>query len=705
MGDFDYEDDEASSATRSLLSGHTKRLDLSKFGNKLSEYKDVVFSILFYVHLLVIIILGLTLGASAMKYQNELSTTTVDKSGGLHEHHSHSQNSRFTGGIIIVASIGAFLSLSYVWLMTFFSKYLIIFTFASSICIMLGIGVVLFTLNYIAGGFSLIILAVITVAFFNLIKERIYFASVNLKVACESISSMPTIFLVPILCLLLNVCYCIVWVLAVLGVATNESDDTIAYKGKTYHLDECSSFKYSSAIQIGATLMSCAKSSCNACVCDNSVIVYKNSPCFSSELYMDPYIMLIFAVIWTSCVCGNIVVCTVAGAVSSWWKTDEHELESEDSASTDAIDLMCSTVVSNNLYRSLTSNFGSICFASLIIAFLRTIRMVLKFTIESLSYKQSTSAKSLLSRAVLFFLNMLHCLLGYVDKAMEWFNGLALCYVAIKDQSLIGASKSVISLLRDRGVSLIVNDNILDAVFFLGHATVGILCSILALVYAYSTSLTHTNTTLLVCLGFLLGIGMCSICTSVVSAAADSVFICFAETPNVFEQCHPRLYAELSESWAKIYPTAKINKDPEFGSDLLEGDELILTPPSTHPNANTQPNSNPWTVNGKLDSSSSSSKTSSIALQGYSKSSDGDRSSGLGIYSQVAQKDADYNNDNTSNSSEVVRAVHTSQAYSWNASGPFGGDQSVYFGGGGGGGGAQQLSLSGNGENFSGDIL
>lgn len=68
---------------------------------------------------------------------------------------------------------------------------------------------------------------------------------------------------------------------------------------------------------------------------------------------------LLLALFWGQQVVQNILTCTTAGVVATWWYRERSEGS-----------------VTGSLYRSMTTSFGSICFGSLLVAILQTLETV-----------------------------------------------------------------------------------------------------------------------------------------------------------------------------------------------------------------------------------------------------------------------------------------------------------------------------------------
>jgi hypothetical protein len=147
---------------------------------------------------------------------------------------------------------------------------------------------------------------------------------INLKVACEAIKLMPSTILAAAAVLGLELLFCLLWMLAAMGEATNESVHTISSNGKTYDLSHCSTYQYSSPITIGGVPLACTSATCSACVCDTTVVYQK--ACLPQTIYQGSYFLLLLSLFWVSAVLSNVVHCTTSGAVSAWWFTTESEM-------------------------------------------------------------------------------------------------------------------------------------------------------------------------------------------------------------------------------------------------------------------------------------------------------------------------------------------------------------------------------------------
>ena len=154
-------------------------------------------------------------------------------------------------------------------------------------------------------------------------QNRIGFATANLKAACAAVSNYTSIFGVALLLLVIQFGWLLIWSLGAIGVYQlfRESDP------------QCNTGDFDTDLETQ-----------HLCGGTGAAVTF--------------FFMLV-SVYWGQQVIQNILTCTTAGTVASWWYQSHP-----------------SGVVTGSLYRSMTSSFGSICFGSLLVAILQALRTV-----------------------------------------------------------------------------------------------------------------------------------------------------------------------------------------------------------------------------------------------------------------------------------------------------------------------------------------
>ncbi|GAA5810436.1 hypothetical protein MFLAVUS_003857 [Mucor flavus] len=195
--------------------------------------------------------------------------------------------------------------------------------------------------------------------------------------------------------------------------------------------------------------------------------------------------------------------------------------------------------------RALTTSFGSICFGGLLIALISTLRYFVQVA-------RSNSDNIILT----FVLCIIECIISCIEGMFEWFNQYAFSGVAIYGQAFVPSAKRTWSMIQDRGVEAMINDNLIGNVLFMGSLLVGILSSLLGYLYllvskpAYNTSGDMTPIIMLIC--FIIGMSMFSTIATVISSGVTTTFVCLAEDPEALRRVNPELYEAIRQTWPQV---------------------------------------------------------------------------------------------------------------------------------------------------------
>ena len=73
------------------------------------------------------------------------------------------------------------------------------------------------------------------------------------------------------LILVVQMLWCLVWFVALVGVATNLADPTVNINGEVYPTEVCTTYEYTKTVKIEAEEFSCDYGTCKACVCNQEV--------------------------------------------------------------------------------------------------------------------------------------------------------------------------------------------------------------------------------------------------------------------------------------------------------------------------------------------------------------------------------------------------------------------------------------------------
>lgn len=252
--------------------------------------------------------------------------------------------------------------------------------------------------------------------------------------------------------------------------------------------------------------------------------------------------LLFISFYWTYGVLTNTVHVTTAGTVGTWWFVP---VEANG---------CFSGGLRNSFVRATTYSFGSICFGSLLVAVVQALRAMAR------------NARNDEDSALLACL--LECILACIQDIIEYFNKWAYVYVGLYGFGYIEAGRNVMQLFQNKGWTTVIADDLVGRVLMMLSMGVGVVSGLASMLLAKANpnllsvfaSMEDADGNALnvayvgLFLGFLVGMVVCSILMSVVGSAADTVLVCFAESPAEFEANHPVLSRELRAAWREAWP-------------------------------------------------------------------------------------------------------------------------------------------------------
>eukprot|EP00667_Euglena_gracilis_P008881 EG_transcript_9007 len=224
-----------------------------------------------------------------------------------------------------------------------------------------------------------------------------------------------------------------------------------------------------------------------------------------------PLVFLLLSLYWTWQVISSLVHTIVCSMAAAWYFIGS-------TASSDVTLVSCR--------RALTTSFGSVCQGSLLVAVVQVIRWMFQ------------SIQTVDPGVLEAFGNSL---LRWTDTLFQYFNEYAFVQVAVYGKPFREASRDTYQLMRDCGVSAVVNDVLLSRTLTLTAVTCSLAIGFLAPVtfakgemYAFEAIV-----------AFLFASCILMTLLQVVRSTVVALFVCYAEAPAALEAADPELAAEL----------------------------------------------------------------------------------------------------------------------------------------------------------------
>lgn len=232
---------------------------------------------------------------------------------------------------------------------------------------------------------------------------------------------------------------------------------------------------------------------------------------------------LLLSLFWTSMVLKNVGHVTTAGTVASFYFIPQSR-----------------NATANAFIRAVTTSFGSICFGSLIVSFIHTLRTML----QMFRRRENNFAREILDAIA-------DCILGLIERAVAYFNHYAYTQIAIYGYDFITASKRTWELMQQKLFTMIINDDLTSWALltgvFLGGVCGGMISAVWSAILAFDGWVGVTV------LGFLLGCAIAALFMTVLDSAITTSFVVWAEDPHTMSQNQPDCFWRMAKAAEPLY--------------------------------------------------------------------------------------------------------------------------------------------------------
>ncbi|ORX85665.1 DUF580-domain-containing protein, partial [Anaeromyces robustus] len=252
------------------------------------------------------------------------------------------------------------------------------------------------------------------------------------------------------------------------------------------------------------------------------------------------YIFIIFSFFFTSQVINNTVHVTISGVFATFYFRGVIE------PGTKNINVDVKNPTVKSFKRAITTSFGSICFGSLIIAIIETLKTLAKNAKEQ-GREDGNAAVALIACCI-------ECILSCVGDMIEYFNVYAFTEVAIYGKSYCEAAKDTWEICKSHGIEALINDNLIGNVLTLGSISVGCLSTVITVVVGFLI-LRIDNVAALVIYGiltFLIGLFLFSIVAQVINSGVATTFVCLCEDPDALRYTKPELWEKVKDTYPSV---------------------------------------------------------------------------------------------------------------------------------------------------------
>ena len=435
------------------------------------------------------------------------AAATTNSSAITDSHIRLQRNVLYLGGLTIVSS--ALVALLWLALVKAYASTMIWVALMADIVVSVLIALLALANGSLVGAVILFAFAGLKALWVYWVRSRIAFAALILSHAVHCIQQWPATLAVAFLSIIVQVLWAVGWAFCTVGV-------------------------YYAATRV---------SGAEQCTTSESADGQHEQQCTMQRDDTVSYVVVFLTLVsfyWTSQVVKNVLHVTVAGVAATWYFLVSPSQPSPPNPTV------------GSLSRATSSSFGSICLGSLILSLVRALRAVVIMA----SQQPSGAARggAAVARACAFC--VARCLLGILDRVVEYVNVWAFAQVAIYGKSYCEAAQATWQLFKVRGFDAVINDSLVGVALgfaclmggLSGAAVSGALSSFVFEDAAGSWAVWAL-------LGFLFGFGLTMLSVEVVESAVTTLFVCLAEDPAALQATKPHIYAQLVPPIQQRYPT------------------------------------------------------------------------------------------------------------------------------------------------------
>jgi hypothetical protein len=220
--------------------------------------------------------------------------------------------------------------------------------------------------------------------------------------------------------------------------------------------------------------------------------------------------LLVLFFFWTSQVVFNVMHVTAAGLAATWYFVGSGSMPANPTWA--------------SFRRAVTTSFGSICFGSLLVALIKLIRWI---------------AESQRNHDHPFVSCIIDCILGCLERMLEYFNTYAFVHVAIYGCGYIEAAKRTWKLAKECFFAAYFNDALVGTtIFFVALGASGFIGVLTAVATGWALG------GVVFCLAFVIHM----LVFRALESFVVTIFVCFAQQPQSLQVSSPELYAMLVQA-------------------------------------------------------------------------------------------------------------------------------------------------------------
>lgn len=226
--------------------------------------------------------------------------------------------------------------------------------------------------------------------------------------------------------------------------------------------------------------------------------------------------LVLFAFFWGTQVIANILHVTCAGVLARWYFNQ-------------GID----KAVSTSFGQACTNYFGTICYGSLLIAIIQTMRVMCEML------KEQGESNGNIAIVILAYVAI--CCLDCLESIIRLFNTFAFIVTAIYSLPFCEAGKRGIDILTRGHCDVLTKSNFAGIVCFMGNLLGATVVCITCCLIAWALGLTSDYILAVGIISFLGAFCILMVVSRLVESGCDTLFLCFGDEKKPMRETAPEI--------------------------------------------------------------------------------------------------------------------------------------------------------------------
>lgn len=202
----------------------------------------------------------------------------------------------------------------------------------------------------------------------------------------------------------------------------------------------------------------------------------------------------------------------------------------------------------NSFKRAITYCFGSICFGSLIVSILETIKTVLNLVKNQFIDSSNTGGQ-----IGMFIVNLI---MSFINWLAQYFNHYAYAFIALYGKPYLASAKETYHMFRQKGMDALINDNLINVGIGFYATFVAYISTLFTYLYLRFTKPDYNAngdyTAPILAFSFVISLQIVNIINETIRSGSATFFICLGNDPEVLMHTDKEKFDKIFQAYPDV---------------------------------------------------------------------------------------------------------------------------------------------------------